>query len=283
MTQVTDRRAVELFWELLADEEATVSVAYALERSLRKVYYGEAIYNSQSKAAQMPLRRREVAEVAKPRATAGSEWQRVVGLALLLGAAPGEAVEPARQMSDDPKLSEPLRNDAFQVLLAAQPKTERMKTAIAALSSDQSARRKLVLTYLVQGSSVLRYLRGRIPLWFDGSNDGGITYSGGQPIIPEPPPGLEAEHVRPLVADSDPEVAAYAGYLLALFGDAAGLDKLLGYWPCRKTNLSATSLIGWCTGQLPCWTIRRRSPRWRRSTREWRSMKSAISIGPSAS
>jgi hypothetical protein len=60
----------------------------------------------------------------------------------------------------------------------------------------------------------------------------------GTPIVPKPIEGVSAEDVRPLIADSDPEVAALAGYLLALRGKPDGVEPLLRYWRQRSETYS---------------------------------------------
>ena len=47
------------------------------------------------------------------------------------------------------------------------------------------------------------------------------------PIVPKPPEGLKVSQLLPLLDDPDPAVAADAGYLLALAGEARGLEPLL--------------------------------------------------------
>src|SRR5262249_13980235 len=91
--------------------------------------------------------------------------------------------------------------------------------------------RRLAVAVLAQGFDRLRYLReeaylgiGKQELFQDRSR------TSGQPIVPEPPRGLKAEMVRPLLDDPDPATAAGAGYLLALLGEERGLEPLLRYW-----------------------------------------------------
>lgn len=235
MIRVADRRAGDVFWEMLGDEKITASVADSLEGGLRRAYYGKN-YNDRSEITAS--QRREMAAVAGPRAAEGPEWQRVVALALLLGAAPQQAAEVAGKMAHDPKLTEPLRRDAFQILLAASPKDERTATATAALSWEDPLHRRMALSYLAGGSSQINYLRGGISLWYDSDDRMDIYYSSGEPIIPEPPKGLKPQEIRPLLDDADPQTAAYAGYLLVLLDDRSGLEKLLEYWRRQETQQS---------------------------------------------
>jgi hypothetical protein len=66
----------------------------------------------------------------------------------------------------------------------------------------------------------------------------------GQPIVPKAPAGLAAAPLRPLLTDRDPEVAAYAGYLLALLGEGDGLDRLLQHWSGRaRTDTTWMRLV----------------------------------------
>jgi hypothetical protein len=53
-------------------------------------------------------------------------------------------------------------------------------------------------------------------------------------IVPEPPKHVTVDQVRPLIADADPQVAAYAGYVLSLLGEPEGLEPLLKYWRERS-------------------------------------------------
>ncbi|MCP5120136.1 MAG: hypothetical protein GY953_55780, partial [bacterium] len=158
-------------------------------------------------------------------------------LVLLLQAAPRQAAEAAQQLADNPDLDDQFHRDAYQILLAAQSPSAAKKMAAAALSSEDAEQRKMAILYLAGGSSAIRQLRGYISLSING-DDGwdryGSSGSNGQPIIPEPPKGLQVEQVRPLLADPDPRTAAYAGYLLALFDDPSGMEKLLQFWRKRK-------------------------------------------------
>jgi len=232
MVEVSDRRAAEPFWKVLADEKTTANVASSLERGLRKAYFGD---QADDLDEVLPSQKKELADAARPRALSGAPMQRVVALSLLTISAPDDAVEIAGQIADEPDLDEQLRDDAFQVLLAGKSVVERRKAALDALSDERPQRRLVVIQYFVEGTSALRRLRAGVYLnvvqaeSFDG-------YSTGQPIIPEPPPGVRVEHVRPLLDDANPKIAAYAGYLAAVAGEPAGLKPLLQYWRQHRSD-----------------------------------------------
>jgi hypothetical protein len=203
---------------------------------LRVAYLGSEYYSSSNVS---PADRRELAKAAAPRTAAGGPWQRRAALVLLAESAPHDAAEVAAKMAADPKLADQLRTDAFQVQLVTQPADEARRAAIAALEAENAARKRLALTYLIQGSNELRVLAGGF--FLSGDFDQPTVFESNtndRPIVPKPPAGVKAEHVRGLLADKDPEVAARAGYVLALLGEPAGLEPLLRYWRQQAKNRS---------------------------------------------
>ena len=89
--------------------------------------------------------------------------------------------------------------------------------------------------------------------------------------MPKPPEGLTLEDVRPLVGDANAEVAACAGYLMALLGDPAGMEPLVQYW--RQHGETRASGKNWSIGRLPSATIRSIFPCCGKSTASSNSMK----------
>jgi HEAT repeat protein len=230
MADVPDQRATGVFWELLADEKLTLGAASALRNGLLTAQFGSPYFDASDLGARA---RREFLEEAKPRALAGTELQRLTALALLASVAPDAAAEVAAEVADDARLDDGLRRDAFQVLLVTLPDREATQRAVAAMSAGDSARRRLALVRLVEGADALGVLRDVMVLGID--IFGPSRYRGG-PIVPEPPPGLEPHHVRPLLDDPDSQTAAYAGYLLALLGEEEGLGPLLQHWHAREED-----------------------------------------------
>ena len=230
-----DRRAAEPLWELLADPKSDAEDARSIHLGLMMTYLGERYYSSSSVSASA---RREVVKAAKPRAESGSEMQRLVALALLAQADREEAAAAAVRLADDPKVSEAVRTDAIQIQLMTQPSREAKKASLASLKGKDSIRKKLALRYLVQGPNGLRSLQSGFYLYLDMESVVYTTSSSGTPIVPKPIEGVAADDVHPLIGDSDPEVAAMAGYLLALLGDPDGLEPLVRYWRQRTETYS---------------------------------------------
>lgn len=240
MNQAPDFRATELYWQALNRSDATKSLAEPFQSGLRQAYFGQRYYDLSSITTRM--RKRAVATIT-PQLKDGPPIKRLVAIDLLLKIAPDEAVEAANQLTTDSTTPEALRSDAFQITLAAQTNVQRTRTAVEALAGPDAHRRAIALKFLAIGPSSLAQLPAT-GFTIEFEDDGSFrSYNSGQPIIPEPPRRLEAEHVAPFVDDADPEIAAYAGYLLAMFQDASGIDPLLRYWRSEQVSHELDRLV----------------------------------------
>jgi HEAT repeat protein len=113
--------------------------------------------------------------------------------------------------------------------------------AVAALAQPSAAARRIAVAYLAVGASNGSYLRGQISLdrvRNDPEDDEIFLYNGNQPIVLTPPKDIKPEMIRPLLKDPDEEVAAYAGYLLAMTGDREGVAPVIRYWREREKRWS---------------------------------------------
>jgi HEAT repeat protein/thiol-disulfide isomerase/thioredoxin len=230
-----DPRAASPLWDILADSKKTdKDDASSIHTALMMTYFGERYYSSSNISMAT---RRAVVKAAKPKAASGSETQRLVAVAILAQADREEAAAAAVKLADDPKVSESVRTDALQIQLMTQPGREAKKSSIAAMKGKDVLRKKLAMRYLVQGANGLRSLQSGFYLYLDTEATFTST-SSGTPIVPKPIEGVAAEDVRPLLNDSDPEVAATAGYLLALLGEPDGMDALIRYWRQHSENYS---------------------------------------------
>ena len=168
---------------------------------------------------------------AKPRTSAGSDWQRLVALTLLANAAPDEAAQCAAGLAGDPKLSASLRIEAFDIQFLLQSDEQAQKTAAGRAQGDRC--RAETNRHQEPGAGARRSPDAAervLPL--RSCEDTGIESRRreGTPIVPRPPAGVAVEDVRPLAGDSDPEAAACAGYVLVLLGESDGMARLLQHW-----------------------------------------------------
>lgn len=226
MTSAIDRRAADLFWQMLADDDVDVQLASTLSDGLLAAYHGERYYADE---AAEPLKAKVVAD-AQARLDEGSELERLVGLVQLAHVDKPIAAAAAKKVAEDKTAPAALQEDAFQIALATSEREARLPMALAAFEGEDTQRQSLALSVLVMGTGDLNYVRGDafyIPVVYDSQ----VYYSSDRgPIIPTPPDGVEPDHVRPLLAHADPKTRAYAGYVLALSGEKEGLDALLQYW-----------------------------------------------------
>ncbi len=240
MNETPDRRMADLYWELLADGNISQTKARNLQTGLMRAHLGRYFVPlSQHITAS---KRRELAQDAKDHIDSKSEVQRLAALILMASASNDEAAEAALRLIDDQQLSESSRLDAFQILVLVQPKKDAVQTAVAALEKENSGRKKIALKYLVH-PDVLMTLNNGLYLYSYTDSTAQVVYDSNKLITPEPPKGVEARQIRPLINDSDPEIAASAGYLLALFGEPDGMDALLKYWNGQPKKYNSWSRL----------------------------------------
>jgi hypothetical protein len=225
MCRLPDGRAAEPVWGMLVRPEADVDLANVVLSSLRQVYLGDRYYDVSSLPAAS---RKAAVEAAKAKALEGKGLQRMVGMALLLNAAPDEAATTCGQVLADAQADAELRADALQMqLLAVSPSRG---TSVAAKAMQDPALRRVAMVYLSNGLDRLTSLRGRIYLYYNNPElQRTRSGSGGQPIEVAAPKGVSADELRPMLKDSD-EGAALAAYMLATMKDRQGLEVLLAYW-----------------------------------------------------
>jgi hypothetical protein len=152
----------------------------------------------------------------------GQGLQKTESLCLLYDLSPKMAGNAARPIAMNLSGDDVQRNDAMQILLLSISKQDAEDAAVQALGDP--ALRGISLTFLAQGVDAIISIRGTVylsPSYYDES------YTSGQIIPVHVPKGISPEVLAPLLADTDADHAAYAGYLLALAGDPRGLPPLL--------------------------------------------------------
>ncbi len=245
LRDVDDSGDSDVYWQLLERENLSRELLSTLGYALQQACLGSGYYDPSSMTPQQ----RQVAVTAiEPHIASGPSMKQLIAIELYANVEADKATQEARRLMDDAAASDEIRADAFQLQLLIQTPGDRMKESIAVLSGTDAKRQKIALQLLAAGASSLRILAGtglETPYSLL-RNDTEVTYfaqGNNKPIVPEPPRLLEADHVRPLLASSDPESAAYAGYLLALFGEPEGLQPLLLYWRGHKDSVPLARLV----------------------------------------
>jgi len=223
-------------WDLVRHSAADAGTAEVVKTSLLQYYFPSHYYQLDKAPARD--RKRATAD-ATTHARSGAGWQRVIGLTLLLSLESTTALEIARPMIEDETLSVDERTDALQIALVALPSAEQVPFAVTQLFSPHLEFRGKALASLTGDHAGLRALRGgafELSAYHAYQVEEVNAITTGEPIEPEPPPGLEAGPLLPLLDSPDSKVAAQAGYLLALLGHAEGLPPLVAYWRARAAN-----------------------------------------------
>ncbi|HEV3257074.1 MAG TPA: HEAT repeat domain-containing protein [Gemmataceae bacterium] len=242
LTRMPDQRAINRLWDLAAHDRLPGEVGAALTDSLDSLHFGtDYASRSRARARVSSSERKKAVAAAARRAGSGPEGQRRVALAVLLAAAPDDAVEAADHVVADPRASARLRRDAFRVQLLGRANAESHQLAMADLTHADPVFRSLAIKFLAMGAGPLQALAGES--WHlevaDATVSGDKGASSGEVIVPAAPQGLKAAMVRPLLHDRDPEVAACAGYLLAVLGEPNGLEPLVRYWRAHARQHSS--------------------------------------------
>jgi HEAT repeat protein len=238
MRDVPERRAAPVFWEMLADEEIDDSVAEAVQAVIVSAYSGRrwADLDDIEKATK-----EDILKTAKPRATTGPEHQRLASMGMLTYVDQEAALAAARANLNDPDSSTQLRKDCLQVLLAVLPQQQATDMAVENVKSPLSERRNMAMHYLAFGTEGWYSLRG---FSYNMSHRVTTVYGSGSTRLKlKAPDGLKAEHLIPLLNSEDKDIAAQAGYLLALLGNDSGLPELIQQWRQHPEHDSWTRLV----------------------------------------
>jgi len=225
---VPDERAAPVLWSILEKKETTDKTATAIAAGLQTLYYAGQLGNRVNGQLQIPAAAREAAlKAVLPKIEPGPELRRIIALSLLLPADVDKAAEQARRLLAEESASAALRRDALHVLYHSQPAAKRSAVAVEGLKHPASEVRDFALFALAQVGESTGYLRdGLVYLYAD---DGDYNSSGVQ-SAPTLPKDFDRALLTPYLTGADPKNAAYAGYLLALSGDAEGLAPLERHW-----------------------------------------------------
>ena len=133
----------------------------------------------------------------------------------------------AEGMISDKTAATALRADALDIALRCTKGKEADQLAVAHLADEQAELRRASLQFLSLGDSAF----GPVPL-LDGKLYLSVSNWSNEhsPIVVEPPQGLTAEMLKPLVENADEDTAALAQYQMILLGQHKYLKPVLEFW-----------------------------------------------------
>jgi HEAT repeat protein len=233
-----DLRPLDLLWSETAGERMTGIRAYSLFDGMQKCYLGNNRWQVQNATKKA---RDRVIEAGTAHAKSGKRFERLIALALLVGADKDTAAELAQKIVDTEK--EPLedRRDALRILLRVQDRRQAQSTAVQLLASPHAELCEEALAFFVEpADSTLTLADGQFYIYtfqFRGNYE--------QPDTKkiELPADLKAEQVLPLLRSRQEKTAAYAGYLLCMLDHEEGLPALLRYWEAHSARDAAVSRL----------------------------------------
>lgn len=238
LPQIHDVRDAEFIWNLSDVPNADAGELHGVGYALRQLYFGERYWDTSSIT---PTAKQRVFDTAATQLKVPASWRHLMALTLMyenLPADPEVALEQihaaARSLVDDATLPQELRSDALQVALLTRDRTEQAEQLLNLLKTGQPTQRYLALRSLVNENGLGTLMNSHISLTV--RNAVPRSTPRGQQIQPEPPAGVTAEMVLPLMSSPDAEARALAGYILALSGDPAGLTPLIDYWRVHARN-----------------------------------------------
>jgi HEAT repeat protein len=228
--QDNDLRAADLLWKVAASDRMTAAKANVIFDGLQQCYLGNKRYQIQS------MQSKQLDKLTTPalaRGRAGSRFERLISLGLLLISDKEKAADTARTIVEGTKYDLPERTDALRILLAAQDRKEAQATAAKMLSSTQPELCEEALAFLVNPDSNVTLAGGEFSIY--SFQIRGFAESPDQTKV-EAPKDLKPESLLPLLKSPREKTVGYAGYLLCLLDREEGLQPLLRYWDAHGTQ-----------------------------------------------
>jgi HEAT repeat protein len=230
LVALRDVRAKDLLWSVLADERVDVALAQTVHGCLL-LAHGLSMYTHyyDQNVPRTPIGF-DAAEVAALVTKSEHEWQRRVGLALLLQFNVESAVASAKIVMSNEQAMKSLRVDAFIATLIGDEPGAAREAAVAMLTEQNELFAPTAIAFLTTQRKLTAFADGHFHLPAEVALQ--TAESGSKDLLKL----LKPEQLRPYQRSSDAPTAARASYLIAMLGDPSGLDRLLDYWKQMKSD-----------------------------------------------
>ncbi len=227
LVRVPDKRMKEVLWDFAGSPRFSLELLSHLYQTLLPMHFSGNYYDTERLTEKQ---KKAAATFLRPYTEKGPELRQSLALALLYHSGAEAAGEVADELLKDPATPAGLRRDALVIQLLALPKAKAREQAIAGLKTTEEAVKKLSLIYLATDGTQLGGLRGNRLYLYNTRAMPAFARTSGEPIAVEPPKGVTAQMVKPLLTDNDAKIRGLAGYVLCTLGDRGGLPVVVKYW-----------------------------------------------------
>ena len=155
LSDQADVRLADVYFKLMEREGVSRELMQLAEFTLQRPYLSEDFLEPEGLSAH---ERERIVNDLEPRTHTGPVAKRILAIVLLRSVAADKAVAGARELMDDETVAPAQRLDAFQLVLATQTRSDRVKQAVSTLTDPDPSRRLVALKYLARG-----WFRARIP------------------------------------------------------------------------------------------------------------------------
>lgn len=233
------KEARSYFWALVDRVGTSADMLPPAARGLALAYLGNRYYDSGT-VSEATLK--ELFDDAKQHIDRSRPGPATVALAAAIYAYPAEGEVLCREIFMDQSLPRDLRGNALDLILRTYGTKKKRSLSMSILRSDEEWAKEAPLAYLAIGQHA-----PSLDIMKLGKEDLGLhvfdrgTY--GEEKAPKPPKSLTAELLKPLLKSEQGPTAVYAGFLLAVLGDNAGLPVLAKRWRADKDDPEIRGLL----------------------------------------
>jgi len=225
------KEAAVYLWAQVDGNPGALELLYTLQNAIQRVYFGkEGLWREESRS---PGLLKLMAEESLKRLDSEDERVRMLALALLCVADPGQTIEKAESYFAADGTAASMRRNALAVLMLLKPQAQ-LERAVDACRSGDEKMQILGAGFLAEGTECSECQSLEVD-----DNTLYVYRSGSASYKPaKPPKSLTADVLLPLLSKPQPYLRSCAAYLLAELGDTTGMATLAAVW--RQSEDSTT-------------------------------------------
>jgi len=225
-------------WGLLDRVGTSSEMLPLVANGLSRAYLGRRYYDPSS-VSDKTLQK--MFDDAKAHLDTSKPGPATVALAAAIYAQPAEGETLCREVFQDQSRTRDLRRNALHLILRTRGTKKKKSLSMTILRSDEAWAREAPLAYLAIGQHASALDTMKL-----GEEEFSLYSLDRRPDDeepPKPPKSLASDLLKPLLTSKEGLTAAYAGLMLAVLGDDAGLPALTKQWRADKENWQVRKLL----------------------------------------